>query len=333
MTSQRFLSAFSADPLLDALEMHGSSGWKNQLDEQWHALVDAERNADFINWTTAVNALPDIAPAHIILDADTISIGKRTDLDDTRHAALADTLRILHPWRKGPFDFFGIHIDTEWRSDWKWQRIAPHISPLKKRRVLDVGCGSGYHAWRMRGAGAAFVLGIDPALLNFAQFAAVKCYARQEPVYFAPVKLEDMPMGGATFDTVFSMGVLYHRRDPFAHLTELMAALRPGGELILETLVVEGDKNTVLRPADRYAKMRNVFSLPSTAALADWLLHAGFRDVRLVNVNITSTQEQRQTDWMCFLSLADFLDPDNPGRTVEGHPAPMRATFIATKPA
>ena len=30
------------------------------------------------------------------------------------------------------------------RSDWKWDRIKEHISPLKNRLILDVGCGSGY---------------------------------------------------------------------------------------------------------------------------------------------------------------------------------------------
>ncbi len=60
------------------------------------------------------------------------------------------------PWRKGPFSLYGVNIDTEWRSDWKWDRVLPHLSPLKGRLVLDVGCGGGYHMWRMLGEGADF---------------------------------------------------------------------------------------------------------------------------------------------------------------------------------
>lgn len=326
-------SPFAPDGLFAALSANGSIGWRDWLATRWQTLVTDTRNADLPRWQAAVNALPDAQPSRIALNSDTVTFGVHGDLNDDSRTTLQDNLRVLHPWRKGPFDFFGVHIDTEWRSDWKWQRVAPHLSPLADRRVLDVGCGSGYHLWRIRGEGAAFVLGIDPALLYFAQFAAAKRYAPAEPVHFAPVKLEDLPLHGGTFDTVFSMGVIYHRRDPLAHLGELAAALRDDGELVLETLVVAGDENTILRPADRYAQMRNVLAIPSPAALLRWLEEAGFCDARIVDVTPTTTGEQRKTDWMTFLSLADFLDPNDARRTVEGHPAPVRAVAVARKPA
>ena len=72
-----------------------------------------------------------------------------------RATTLHRHLHALQPWRKGPFSLFGVQIDTEWRSDWKWNRVAPHLSPLAGRRVLDVGCGNGYYGWRMCAAGAA----------------------------------------------------------------------------------------------------------------------------------------------------------------------------------
>ncbi len=46
------------------------------------------------------------------------------------------------------------------------------------------------------------------------------------------------------------------------------------GELVLETLVVEGDENTVLVPGDRYAQMRNVY-LSLGGGLKLWLESAG----------------------------------------------------------
>jgi len=78
--------------------------------------------------------------------------------------------------------------------------------------------------------------------------------------------------------------------------------------------------------------MPNVWFLPSTGALEHWLTRAGFTDVRTVDVNRTSIQEQRATDWMTFQSLPDFLDPQNPDLTIEGLPAPRRAIVIATRP-
>lgn len=322
---------FAPDALLAALVGRDNRGWRDWLATQWQQQVSTARNADLIRWQAAVAALPAVMPSRVALDADTVTFGRRGDLDDAQAAALEPALRELHPWRKGPFDFFGTLIDTEWRSDWKWQRLLPHITPLAGRTVLDVGCGSGYHLWRMRGAGASLAIGIEPALLYLAQFAAAKCYAPQEPVHIAPCTLEELPLGGARFDTVFSMGVLYHRRDPQAHLAELKAALRPGGELVLETLVVADGE--VLRPPGRYAQMRNVFAIPSPSTLAQWLTDAGYNAVRVVDVTPTRTSEQRSTDWMRFQSLADFLDPLDPARTVEGHPAPLRAILVANKPA
>ena len=284
-------------------------------------------HGDLPRWLAALNALPE-GPADCDFAADALRIGKPGDVDpgDVKAA-----LEGLIPWRKGPFDFFGVQIDTEWHSDWKWQRVAPHLSPLTGRRVLDVGCGSGYHCWRMAAAGAEQVVGIDPTILFLVQYLAVRRFAPSSPVWFLPLRMEELPTQTENFDTVFSMGVLYHRRSPLDHLLELKAVLSEGGELVLETLVVEGDAQTVLMPEDRYAAMRNVFFLPSVAMLERWLQRCGFVDIRCVDESNTTVEEQRATDWMRFQSLPDFLDADDPALTREGYPAPRRAVFIARK--
>ena len=124
---------------------------------------------------------------------------------------------------------------------------------------------------------------------------------------------------------------IWHSAYPFEHLEELKNALRPGGQLILETLVIEGGENCVLVSGERYAQMRNVWFLPSATTLLDWLDRAGFTDAKEIDCTVTSFEEQRTTDWMTFHSLQDFLDPEDPSKTVEGYPAPMRATLVATK--
>lgn len=262
---------------------------------------------------------------------ESVSVGSGQQLSAGQREKLENLLQLLHPWRKGPYDIHGIHIDTEWRSDWKWQRVAPHISSLQNRTILDVGCGSGYHMWRMFGAGAKMVLGIDPSPLFLCQFEAVKKLAGgQFPVHLLPLGIEDMPASEA-FDTVFSMGVLYHRKSPIEHLLQLRDQLRDGGELILETLVIDGDQQTVLVPEDRYGKMNNVWFIPSVAALELWLKRCDFKEIRCVNLDVTSLAEQRTTPWMRNESLVDYLDPHNIDLTVEGYPAPKRATIIAVK--
>lgn len=326
------LSTLPSD-LVQFLQNSRLAAWLNTLPAQLQAAAQT-LHGQHNQWQTSLQQLPTVKPGKISLHTSAITIGEADDLTTIQHAQLMDSLQALIPWRKGPYQLFGHYIDTEWRSDWKWQRILPHLSPLQDRLVLDVGCGSGYHLWHMYAAGAQAVIGIDPTELFYAQFQLIKHYTGDQPVWFLPIKSEDLPdFKQKGFDTIFSMGVLYHRRDPLGHLQELRRALRAGGELVLETLVIEGDEQTVLMPQERYAKMRNVWFIPSIPLLRLWLQRLGFKAICLVDKNQTSTQEQRCTAWSKGESLADFLDPTDSQRTIEGHPAPLRATFIAQAPA
>jgi tRNA (mo5U34)-methyltransferase len=312
----------------------GLDTWLARLPEQLTKGLDRRRYGDLPAWEKAVAKLPLLPDQREVrLDADTLEV--ELDLTASQRRQAENLLRKLAPWRKGPYRLGGIHIDTEWRSDWKWQRVAPHLAPLAGRKVLDVGGGSGYHGWRMAGAGAAFVLVIDPSPRFFWQFQAVRHFVGDADggrTHFLPVGIEEVPEGLGFFDTVFSMGVLYHRPSPLEHLNQLKEALRPGGELVLETLVVEGDETTVLLPGERYAAMPNVYFLPSSAALCQWLRRCGFTDVRVVDEAVTTTDEQRATEWMTFQSLADFLDPEDPTKTREGYSAPRRTVVMANRP-
>ncbi|WP_443696321.1 tRNA 5-methoxyuridine(34)/uridine 5-oxyacetic acid(34) synthase CmoB [Pseudomonas sp.] len=314
-------------PLVRRLAGTPLAEWANGLQAQLDAKM-SKSHGDLQRWQSALDALPELVPTRIdLVESFTLD----NDCDADTRAQLHNALMGLSPWRKGPFDVFGVHIDTEWRSDWKWSRVSPHLD-LKGKRVLDVGCGNGYYQWRMLGAGADSVIGVDPNWLFFCQFQAMQRYLPDLPAWHLPFALEDLPANLEGFDTVFSMGVLYHRRSPIDHLLALKDCLVKGGELVLETLVVKGDVQQVLVPEDRYAQMRNVWFLPSVPALELWLRRAGFVDVRCVDVSITTVEEQRGTDWMRFQSLSDYLDPADHSRTVEGLPAPMRAVIVARKP-
>lgn len=304
--------------------------WLARLPEQVEAVWRQRPHGDLAGWREIVASLPVVELSGCHLDRARVTAGRPEDADDALRRRIGGLLMGLHPWRKGPYEICGLTIDSEWRSDWKWQRLRGAIAPLRDRLVLDVGCGNGYHAWRMRGEGARLVIGIDPTQLFVLQFQALRHFlGAHHPVQVLPLGIETLPANLRAFDTVFSMGVFYHRRSPFAHLAELRGALREGGELVLETLVIEGGSGEVLVPPGRYAKMRNVWFIPSVATLVSWLQRAGFRRVRVVDVTPTSIREQRATAWMRFESLSDYLDPADPGRTLEGHPAPRRAVLLA----
>lgn len=308
------------------------------------------RHGDVPRWVQGLNRLPSLdslTDLQLELDADTVAArftpkssesannetaDKEAANKEDAQESLSASLQRLSPWRKGPFHFGDVHIDTEWRSDWKWQRIAQALSPLAGRCVLDVGCGNGYHLWRLKAAGAATVLGIDPSPLFVIQFLAMQRYVQDHQVNLLPLSMEQFEAPGA-FDTVLSMGVLSHRREPMEHLAQLKRCLKPGGELLLETLVLSGEDNRALSVEGRYARMRNVWQLPTASRVLDWLGEAGFESARWVNSDTTSTDEQRTTAWMPYESLAQALDESNPALTVEGHPRPCRAVLVAAAAA
>jgi tRNA (mo5U34)-methyltransferase len=314
--------------------------WHAPLQQLTAARLNPTRHGDLPAWQRALRQLPAAAPARVVMDAPCVGVEADPPLGSTQRLSLEAALLALQPWRKGPFCLHGVRIDAEWRSDWKWARLARAAAPLAGRLVLDVGCGNGYYGFRALGAGAALVLGIDPTLRFVLQFLALNHCLRTDRLAVLP--LADTDLAGLTqearhgvfagFDTLLSLGVLSHRRDAAAHLDTLRRCLRPGGELVLETLIIADAEGWVLRPRGRYARMRNVHALPSIPALLDQLTTAGFAQARVVDVGPTTTAEQRATPWMRFQSLADFLDPADPRRTVEGHPAPVRAMLIAERP-
>ncbi|OCG34906.1 tRNA 5-methoxyuridine(34) synthase CmoB [Gilliamella sp. Fer2-1] len=310
---------------------------KNKL-SHWLEVLPAQlanwqrQNNDnrFNQWLNSIKHLPSKTPFQIDL-LHSVTVNSEYPISSGEQQRITQLLKTMMPWRKGPFHLYGIDIDTEWRSDWKWERLINHIDSLEGKIVLDVGCNSGYHLWRMIGAGAELAVGIDPMALYLCQFEAIrKLLGNDQRAHLLPLGIEQLPKLNA-FDTVFSMGVLYHRRSPLDHLFQLKDQLVEGGQLILETLIIDGDEHQALMPGDRYAQMRNVYFIPSVPTMINWLNKCGFSDIKVIDISQTSLDEQRKTEWMESDSLADFLDSDDPTKTIEGYPAPMRAVFIAKK--
>ncbi|MEM7543606.1 MAG: tRNA 5-methoxyuridine(34)/uridine 5-oxyacetic acid(34) synthase CmoB [Pseudomonadota bacterium] len=302
------------------------SAWLGGLEDEFSGAL--ERHGQAQQWLNAITRLPALAAAEIEL-AQHVKIGTARQLSHAQNGALISALEALRPWRKGPFDVFGTELDAEWRSDHKWARVARHFD-CRGRKILDVGCGNGYSALRMIGAGAAVVVGIDPSVLFVLQSVALRRFFECPQLGLFVAGDDAIEKNLSAFDAVFSMGVLYHRRDPRRHLSQLGGALAPGGDLVLETLIVPDAYGDGLEPSGRYAQMRNVYFLPTDSCVRRWLADTGFSNIRCVDVNQTTVDEQRATVWMQSQSLVDFLDPDDPNKTIEGYPAPRRAIFLAS---
>ena len=312
----------------DLIDVNGLKEFLVRLEQHKHvnAVIDVCKNSPanqhglLPKWFVKLDELPDVELDEIELK-DAVNLDARL-FDSSQRTKFERQLLDFSPWRKGPFNLLGVHIDTEWRSDLKWRRLAGKLD-FAGKRILDVGCGNGYYMFRMLGAGAHSVLGVDPVALYVVQFLLINKYLKSDQLQLLPIGIEALPVTNA-FDMVFSMGVLYHRRSALDHLSEVKNKLTSGGELILETLVLEGDADAVLVPKDRYAGMKNVWAIPTVPRLILWLEEAGYNHIEILDLSATSLNEQRQTRWMTSYSLNQFLDPMDHNLTIEGHPAPVR---------
>lgn len=339
---------FDFELAFDHLRATGHGEWADVLQRKCVQAVADDSHGLLAVWMATVEKFKqgcatDVTIEHGHVVAGEAAAGKATASGDVTAdgAAVTDASRQtstedlvadlmkLHPWRKGPVKICGQTINTEWRSDWKWDRVHNFVE-LRDRLVLDVGCGNGYFGYRMLDAGASMVIGLDPFHLFVMQHELMKRLIGPVPNFVLPVADTVLHRKLKAFDVAFSMGVLYHRTSPIDHLQVLSGSVKRGGQVVLETLVIDDKTETVLVPEGRYAMMRNVWFLPSVSMLRTWMKRTGFENLKVVDVTKTTIEEQRSTEWMRFDSLPDFLDPTDHSKTAEGHPAPLRATIVAT---
>ncbi len=236
--------------------------------------------------------------------------------------------KMMKPWRKGPFKIGSLYIDSEWRSNLKYELLEPYFD-LEGKRVADIGCNNGYYLFRMLEQKPISLTGFDPSALYYCQFLFLNRFIESN-IEYELLGVEHLPFYGKKFDVVFCLGVLYHRSDPISTLKALKKSLDSGGELILDTFMIDGSDDICLTPANRYSKIPNIYFIPTVPALKNWCKRAGFSDVEVLAIKKTDTNEQRKTDWIDTQSLEDFLDPNDDTKTVEGYPAPKRVYIRAT---
>ena len=253
---------------------------------------------------------------------DSVNV-KFKNLNQAGKDEIYDLVLSLKPWRKGPFRLDDIYIDSEWQSFIKFNILAPHLN-LAGKSVADVGCNNGYYMFKMLEYGPKSITGFDPSVHTFLQFKFLNKFIRSNIAYEL-LGVESLPEYGVKFDTIFCLGVIYHRSDPIKMLKELKMALNPGGELFLDTMYIDMDGDFVLCPKDRYSKIPNIYFVPTLSALQNWCERAKFRDFTLLKTKATDLNEQRKTEWIDGESLGNFLDPNDSTKTVEGYPAPKRA--------
>jgi len=260
---------------------------------------------------------------------DWFTIGKRENLTDSEFALIEETAKKLIPWRKGPFNIFGLEIDSEWQSNIKYNLIRPHFN-LKDKVVADIGCNNGYYMFRMLEDKPKRLIGFDPSPLTLHQFEFINHFVKSNIIY-EMLGVEHLEFYNHKFDFIFMLGVLYHRPDPVGTLKSLARGLNSKGEILIDTFMIDGEEEICLTPNKRYSKIPNIYFIPTIPALKNWCERAGFENIEVLATTITTNDEQRKTPWSFDQSLEDFLDPNDKTKTVEGYPAPKRVYLKARK--
>jgi tRNA (mo5U34)-methyltransferase len=266
------------------------------------------------------------------LAEEMVQIGRADELSAADQALVLPALQAFMPWRKGPFSVFGIEVDAEWRSERKWNRLLPFLPDLAGKIIADIGSNNGYYMFRMAHHRPARVIGFEPYLQHYFAFRMLNGFAGLDNLHAELLGVEHIGLFPECFDVIFLMGIIYHRISPLEVLREIRKALRPGGTLIIESQAIPGAEPVALFPETTYAKAPGTYFVPTAACLENWLRRSGFHQVETFCTHPMSSAEQRRTSWMTFESYADFLDPADPGRTIEGYPAPLRVYLKAANP-
>ena len=282
---------------------------------------------NIVPYQKAIKALPSCSDVEVKL-GDKVEI-QIDNLSFELASQIEETARLMKPWRKGPFQINELFIDSEWQSQIKYNLLEPHFD-LKNKIVGDIGCNNGYYLFRMLTHEPKKLIGFDPSAIYYSQFQFINHFMQSDIVYEL-LGVEHVEFYEHKFDTLFCLGVLYHRSDPVAMLKSLFKGLNKGGELILDTFMIDGEGEMCLTPRDRYSKIPNIYFVPTVSALKNWCYRAGFKTVEVLETMKTEANEQRKTEWIDTQSLEDFLDPEDSNKTVEGYPAPKRVYIKAIK--
>lgn len=237
-----------------------------------------------------------------------------------------DISKKLMPWRKGPFQIFQTFIDSEWKSQLKWNRLNLKRREIQGKVILDIGCNNGYFLFKMAMENPSLLLGIDPIDINKIQFEFLQSFFNISNIYFELFGYQELIHFDKIFDLIFFMGIIYHHKDPINQLIMIRKALKPGGTLYLETIGIVGDGSYALFPEKNYGKIKNIWFIPTLSCLINWAKKSKFVDIEVLSQSKTTEDEQRLTKWCGSVKndFKNFLDPQDSEKTLDGHEAPYR---------
>lgn len=161
----------------------------------------------------------------------------------------------FHYYRQFPRSLQGLSAAGEWHE---FKKMLPDFS---RKKVLDIGCGFGWHANYAIEQGAKSVLGTD---ISEKMLDEARHKSHSDKIEYQCIAMEDLSFPVKTFDVVLSSLAL-HYTDDFASLCKrIYTWLKPKGEFIFsvehpiftaqgpQTWIKDEEGNIVCWPVDRY---------------------------------------------------------------------------------
>ncbi|WP_336787586.1 class I SAM-dependent methyltransferase [Paenibacillus sp. MMO-177] len=112
----------------------------------------------------------------------------------------------------------------------EWHVLRAMIPDLKDKRVLDLGCGYGWHCRYAREQGARSVLGID---ISEKMIARAKSFNEDAAITYRQAAIEDISFEPGEFDVVISSLALHYVEDFAGACRKIYDSLAPGGSFVL----------------------------------------------------------------------------------------------------
>lgn len=137
--------------------------------------------------------------------------------------------RTVSHQERGSEDYF-LELETQrYRSH---RHLPDWIASMRAgAHVLEVGCGIGLDSARMAQHGL-HVTAMDLTVVGAAT-ASQRARARHFDANYLCADAEHLPFADATFDYVYSFGVMHHAPDTQRCIDEAYRVLRPGGDALI----------------------------------------------------------------------------------------------------
>lgn len=151
---------------------------------------------------------------------DTHPLGQQYVRDASLPTGSREFFAHIRPWM-GPYKF-----------PWIMPRIEREAARLKDRHLLEIGCGMGFDSVEFMRRGVRVTASdLTPTAVELARRHFELEGLKPEDVRVENARALSFP--DATFDAVWSRGVIHHCGDPGRAIREIHRVLKPGGRAII----------------------------------------------------------------------------------------------------